>query len=50
MCVCACVRVRACVVIQGVVKGDMKDVLHDAGNNAKAVTPVGAYVLKKLTA
>lgn len=58
MCVCvllACIlSVRTLtpkpVRKQGMIKGDMKDFSQDAVENAEAVTPVGAHLVRRVTA
>jgi hypothetical protein len=35
---------------QGMIKGDMKDFSQDAVENAEAVTPVGAHLVRRVTA
>ena len=58
--VCACVPL-ACILSaltlvpkpvrkQGMFKGDMKDFSQDAVENAEAVTPVGAHLVRRITA
>jgi hypothetical protein len=36
--------------LQGLVKGDFATFKEDAADNAASVTPVGAYLVKKVTA
>ena len=36
--------------LQGIAKGDFSSFKEDAADNAKAVTPVGALMVRKMTA
>ena len=36
--------------MQGIAKGDFSSFKEDAADNAKAVTPVGALMVRKMTA
>ena len=59
-CVCVCVLLPVILSAltptskpvrkQGMIKGDMKDFSQDAVENAEAVTPVGAHLVRRVTA